>query len=299
MVEFNTLVKANAFAVIFHTVNAVAQTYLSNKSAKWEYPVTITEVDEDYDVTKEVLSDDPRIARARIQKVITKERTITKIPLGYAQLSFTVICALAHIVFLSLSIGGESSIYYSWIYDNQINYLRWFEYFFSSAIMMTNIAGLTGIKDVWHLLAVFVLTAVTNLFGLMVERTESTFRSILLFCLGFLPFVIPWLQINDKFNDNLSLFDKIRPLIKTKDGEESKFEIPSFVKYLIPIMLSIYLIFPVIQISQITNLIKYETGELYFIMASLIAKTVLSWMVFGGAFRTDPPEYLEKDEKNT
>ncbi len=299
--DINTLVRANQVAVGFHLVFTVGQIVLIVlDKVPWKYIITDNKVvdleNEEYEELNENFGNyDSNSSQyfSNIRNKMNKETKISTIPLGLAQLSFTVICVLAHTILLRLSKGGTASTYYRWIYEDQTNYLRWFEYFISSSIMMTNIGGLCGIRDVWKLSSIFALTAVTNMFGLMAERTESKLGKLGIFSLGFFPYIIPWLQINKKFNDSIKFFEKLLSKRKndSNDDEMKNIEIPSFVKQLIPIMFSLFAIFPIIQLLQIIGL-DYSIGELLYLLASLITKSVLTWIVFLGALRNDPPEYL-------
>ena len=89
------------------------------------------------------------------------------------------------------------------------------------------------------------------------------------------------------FNGN---YEKVQKRANPDDEETGK--IPNFVQYILIGLLGIYCIFPLIQYLQLSNTISYIDGEKYFIFASMISKVVLSWAVFGGAFRDDDSSYL-------
>ena len=282
--DLEWLNRINLIALVVHLISVGGQIYFATEKANWKYPVTIEEYNKlSEDDIKELEcaskkncdggtwnSGDPidedalRTQWRKTTEKIKKERLLFEVPLGYSQALFSIVCVIAHATLYYL--GTETNIYATWMH-NKVNYMRWFEYFISSAIMMVNIAGLSGIRDIWSLVNIFVLTAITNIFGLMSEKTTGTLRWIL-FILGFLPFFIPWGQLyqrfytfKDWFNGN---YEKVQKRANPDDEETGK--IPNFVQYILIGLLGIYCIFPLIQYLQLSNTINYIDGEKYYVI---------------------------------
>jgi len=296
-----SLIAYNRAAAGIHSLSCIGQfIFLMKFKTEWQYPVTIDEY-EDLTVSqireiKEIRAENGNSSSGRkninnIVRNLEKERVLFKVPLGWSQLLFSIICVLAHLYLLSGS--GENGFYSKWM-DQGVNPMRWLEYFFSSAIMMTNIAGLSGIRNLYMILSVFALTAVTNIFGLISEEAAAQgnkFRALFYFFLGFIPFIIPWVYIIQRFNSFEKWFEE--NIVKKTNRENG---IPSFVRIVIWSLLGSYMIFPMIQLFQIIMGKKYYiAGEKGFLIASIISKTLLTWAVFGGAFREDnSDEYLNQ-----
>ena len=169
---------------------------------------------------------------------------------------------------------------------------------------MVNIAALSGIRDIWALLSIWALTATTNMFGLMSETYVGELKTLGIACflLGFIPFIIPWVQIFDRFYVLVGWFENnfgkvLRKIDPDEDSEIGR--IPDFVIIVLMLLAVLYFIFPTIQFFQkITGSITYERGEAFFVLASLISKVALSWFVFVGAFREDSSYIGRNPEEN-
>ena len=314
------LLIANIFAMILHLVITIAQYQLSKDKAQWNFVLTenvynditdetIAKMNEEYETQKTDNEEENDKLRRRITGkyfgAASTEQIWKEIDLAKSQALFSLICFLAH-AFMVFA----NPIYSIWI-RNRVHYGRWFEYSLSASIMMINIAGLCGIRDKWHHFYIFGCTVVMNLLGLFVEKSNSIITKLLIYLVAFIPFILPWVQIQEKFGRNFGFFDDNFDKVKTEfidkttpasesnnedDTSEDENRIPSWVKDLIRVMFGLFCVFPVIQLFQILGL-SYEIGELLYIIASLVSKAVLTWMVYGGAFRDDePPEYLQRPE---
>lgn len=314
----NVLFWANLSAMIVHLMITIVQLYLSKDKAKWKFVLTenvynditdetIAKMNEEYESQKTDNEEENEKLRRRITGKYFgsayTEQIWQEIDLAKSQALFSFICFLAH-AFMVFA----KPVYDSWI-SSGVHYGRWFEYAISASIMMINIAGLCGIRDKWHHFYIFGCTAVMNLLGLFVETSESFLMKLLIYSVAFIPFILPWVQISEKFSRNFGFFednfdkvrtefiDKTKPQDSQNDAEEREIRIPSWVRDLIRIMFAMFCIFPLIQLLQISGLVSYENGELLYILASFMSKATLTWIVYGGAFRNDePPEYLQRPE---
>jgi len=189
---------------------------------------------------------------------------------------FLLLSAIAHFL---ISLPGIFEWYVEKI-KNGINYVRWFEYAFSSSVMIVVIAMLVGIYDIPTLIAIFTLNALMNLFGLLMEMHNQTTKATnwTSYILGWVAGIIPWLIIFMYF------FGALNQVEGVEDGEI----IPGFVYAILASILIFFNIFAVnmfLQYKKIGPWKDYVFGERVYIVLSLVAKTALAWQVFFGTLR--------------
>ena len=178
---------------------------------------------------------------------------------------FLFISATAHFLL--------STVLYEWYVEKlkkHINPARWYEYSFSASLMIVIIAMLTAIYDFGTLIALFALTAVMNLMGLMMELHNQTtdktnWTSYIIGCVaGFVPWVVIFI-----------------PLVTA--GSVPDFVIAIFIT--IAIFFNCFAINMVLQYKKISKWRDYLYGEKVYIILSLVAKSALAWQVFAGTLR--------------
>jgi len=153
----------------------------------------------------------------------------------------------------------------------KINYARWIEYSFSASVMIIIIAMLSGVYDVGSLVAIFALTAVMSLCGMVMEVHNQTTKETkwISFLVGCIAGIVPWIVIGLYFY-----------FAETSGGD-----IPTFV-YVIYITLALcYNSFAVnmfLQYKKWGPWKDYLFGEKVYIILSLVAKSALAWQVYGG-----------------
>jgi len=134
---------------------------------------------------------------------------------------------------------------------------------------------LTTIYDAGTLIALFTLTAVMNLMGLMMELynqyTEKTnWTAYIIGCIaGFVPWVVIFISL----------------LSGTGTSGES---VPDFVIGIfvtIAIFFNLFAINMVLQYKKVGKWKDYLYGEKMYIVLSLVAKSALAWQVFAGTLR--------------
>lgn len=155
-----------------------------------------------------------------------------------------------------------------------INKVRWIEYAASSSIMMVAIAMLVGVYDFTNLLMIFVLIAIMNLLGLVMEIHNQTTKktSWLSYWIGCLAGIIPWIVIGFYF------------WLSAEQGSAP----PTFVYWIfvsIFIFFSCFAVNMVLQYKKIGRWKNYLYGERAYIILSLVAKTLLAWQVFAGTLQ--------------
>ncbi|MEM6998166.1 MAG: heliorhodopsin HeR, partial [Patescibacteria group bacterium] len=129
----------------------------------------------------------------------TVSRTIVDVPLAWIVIAFLAMSAIAHGI-----IAGPWFENYKADLKKGMNRARWFEYALSASTMMVAIALLTGISSLGILIGIFVLTAVMNLMGLVMEVHNQDTKSTnwLSFCVGCLAGIEPWIIIGLYFLAN-------------------------------------------------------------------------------------------------
>lgn len=189
--------------------------------------------------------------------------------LGVVLASFPLISAIAHFV-----IAYPKNKSYNENLKKGMNPYRWYEYAFSSSIMITLIATFVGVWDFWSLIMIFVLNAMMIMFGYLMElvnqKTEKTNWSA--FNLGCISGGLPWVVIFAYFTAAANSTD-VNP--------------PTFVYFILFIYLVLFMIFAanmVLQYKGVGRWKDYLYGERVYIILSFVAKTLLAWLVFAGIF---------------
>jgi uncharacterized membrane protein len=122
--------------------------------------------------------------------VTTVQFTLTYV--GVLISTFLLLSAIAHLL-----IAFPLNKYYERNIKNKINPIRWFEYALSSSIMIAFIAILFGVFGFWQIVMIFVLNALMNMFGYMMElhnqHTEKTNWTA--YILGWIAGMLPWIVI--------------------------------------------------------------------------------------------------------
>lgn len=182
---------------------------------------------------------------------------------------FFFLSALAHLVIATV---------YRSRYDRDlrrgINKARWVEYSISASVMMVAIAMLVGVYDAASLAMIFVLVAVMNLMGLVMEVHNQTTPKTnwLSYYIGCVAGALPWLVV------------ALYMWLGAHEGSRA----PTFVYW---IFVSIFVFFScfalnmVLQYKKVGPWKNYLYGERAYIILSLVAKSLLAWQVFAGTLR--------------
>ena len=187
---------------------------------------------------------------------------------------FSIATGWGVFAFMAISAGAlliiASPPVFAWYKRNLLqsrNYGRWIEYFFSSSIMIVLISQITGISDIAALVSIFGINACMILFGALQEKYEKPGKpNLISFWFGSFAGIIPWIAILIYF---------VSPGVSATP--------PGFV-YAIVIMLFIlfncFAVNMILQYKQVGKWKDYLFGEKVYIILSLTAKSLLSWMVF-------------------
>lgn len=194
------------------------------------------------------------------------------LPFGILVAMFLFISAGAHAL---VSIPNGLNAIYSRDLEKGINKFRWFEYALSSSIMIVLISTLFGIYDIASLILIFAVNASMNLFGLVMEQLNSMRKKEDVdwgpFIWGSIAGIAPWVAIL------LYMF-----------GNGNFGQVPWFVWAIIGTYFVAFNTFPVnmiLQYKQIGKWKNYLYGERVYIILSLVAKSILAWLVLFGAMQ--------------
>jgi phage FluMu protein Com len=196
--------------------------------------------------------------------------TLIDVRIGPLVAVFLFISATAHFLL--------STVLYRWYVEKlktHINPARWYEYSFSASLMIVIIAMLTSIYDVGTLLALFTLTAMMNLMGLMMELHNQTTKKTnwTSYIIGCIAGIVPWIVI----------FVSLVGAITASGGRVPNFVIAIYIT--IAIFFNLFAVNMLLQYKKIWRWSNYLYGERAYIILSLVAKSALAWQVFAGTLR--------------
>ena len=201
-----------------------------------------------------------------------ESKVLFDLPFGILVASFLFISAAAQAL---ISIPKKTNEKYNADLEKGINQFRWFEYAISSSIMIVLISTLFGIYDIASLVLIFIVNATMNLFGLVMEQMNSgkSKNDIIWgpFIWGSIAGIAPWIAIL------LYMF-----------GNGNFDQVPWFVWAIVGTYFVAFNTFPVNMILQYKKVGKWENyiyGERIYIVLSLVAKSILAWLVLFGAMQ--------------
>lgn len=192
---------------------------------------------------------------------------ISELRFGPAVGAFLLISAVAHFYLVTIGYKG---------YKNNLkkgmNPVRFYEYAFSSSLMIVLIAMLVGVWDLVSLIGLFGLNAAMNFFGIMMEydnqgRERTRWTS---FIYGSIAGIIPWIAMAVNLYGSAVVNDAQPP------------------NFVYAILISLFLFFNsfavnmYLQYKQVGPWKNYLFGERVYIVLSLVAKTALAWQIFAG-----------------
>ncbi|MCY3412857.1 MAG: heliorhodopsin HeR [Candidatus Heimdallarchaeota archaeon] len=158
------------------------------------------------------------------------------------------------------------------------NPLRWFEYALSSSVMIVLIAMFFGVLEIWTLVLIFVINALMNLFGFTMELVNRYRMEVddgvswTPYIFGWIAGIMPWAVI-------------FGYMLGPNTDRDS---IPDFVWAILVVELILFMSFALTQFLQFKKVgafKDYLVGEKSYQVLSLVAKTLLAWLVFGGLFQ--------------
>ena len=207
-------------------------------------------------------------------KLFLDTQTIGSIPIGAFVSIFLFMSAIAHFLVILPGINR----FYNQRLEMGINYFRWFEYSLSSSVMIVIISMLFGARDIATIVAIVGLNATMNLLGLMMEIHNQTTKKTnwSAFIIGSFSGAVPWIVI---------LLYFLGSAVKTPGVLE---QTPWFVFAIFGTYFVLFNLFPVnmvLQYKKIGRWKDYLYGERGYIILSLVAKSLLAWLVFAGTLQ--------------
>ena len=248
---YEKLKKFNLAMGVLHMIQGLLMLFLST-DAPWQIEATRLEFDE---VTR---------------SLVPVTETLMEIQLAPVVALFLLMSATAH--FLIATVLYD---HYKGHLKNHINPYRWYEYSVSASVMIVIIAMLTGIYDVALLLALFVLVAVMNLMGLMMEKHNQLTDEVdwTSYNIGCIAGAAPWVVIGIYFGGSLL----------ASGGQVPNFVIAIYFSLLV--FFNLFAINMFLQYKKIGKWKDYLYGERMYVILSLVAKSALAWQVFFGTLR--------------
>lgn len=246
--KYRSLRRFNAVMAVVHLLQGALMVYLSS-AQKW----TITATRLGFDMETETL-----------EPVM---EPLFDVQLSYLVAAFLLLSALAHFLISTV------------LYDSYVKYLkqgmnpyRWYEYSISASVMIVVIAMLSGIWDIGTLIALFGLTSVMNLLGLVMElHNQTTERTNWTsYIVGTVSGIVPWIIIG------LTLFFTF----DAAGASPPDFVIAIFVS--IFILFNTFAINMILQYREVWKWEDYLFGERVYIVLSLVAKSLLAWQIYFG-----------------
>jgi len=204
--------------------------------------------------------------------VLTTTDTLFELPFLPLTASFLLISALFHFI-----IAYPYREKYVSDLKQGINKMRWYEYAISSSIMIVLISSLFGVRDIAVFVLIALANAAMNFFGLDMEllnsgaKKEGKKKNWLPFIFGSVIGIAPWLAI--------AFYIGVNPNLD---------QVPGFVWAILITYFLAFNTFPVNMFLQYKGIGKFKNylyGERGYIVLSLVAKTLLTWLVLFGAFQ--------------
>jgi hypothetical protein len=252
-IPMEKLKKWNFWAGVLHFVQAVLMVAASQaveRIREFRLPLTTT-----------------FLAFNETSKALSPEmKEVGSVPIGPIVSIFLFLSALAHFMIVS----PWYYPYYVADIKRGMNQARWYEYAVSSSLMIALIAMLFGCYDIASLLLIIACNASMNLFGLLMEKINQYTEQVewSSFWFGTAAGGMPWVVVLMYFL-----------------GGGNYSDIPAFVYGILAAYAVFFNTFPINMVLQYKKYGKWEDyryGEMGYIVLSLVSKSLLAWIVFGG-----------------
>ncbi len=253
--KYEKLINFNKVMGFFHLLQAIIMLFLATSVVQQitEFSPVIIQSYLTFDVQTETL--------------VSETRNLFELPFGILVAAFLFISAFAHFLIVYKKDKYVADL------KNNINKYRWYEYALSSSIMIVLIATLFGVFEFATLLLIFVVNALMNIFGLVMEQMNQKKDLVNWqpFVWGSVAGITPWIVILIYMFSNGN-FDMV----------------PWFVWAIVGTYFVAFNTFPINMILQYKKVGKWQDylyGERVYIVLSLVAKSVLAWLVLFGAMQ--------------
>lgn len=198
---------------------------------------------------------------------LTLEATFFEVRFSYMIALFLLLAAIDHL----LTAAPRIVDWYEANLARGINYARWVEYSVSASLMIVLIAMLTGITNLYAIIALFAVNATMILFGLLMERTNRPGDPVdwWPFSFGAIAGTVPWLAIG------------VALIASGSEGGGA----PPFVYAIFVSLFALFNCFGANQWLQFRRRGRhadYLFGEQVYLILSVAAKSALAWQVYAG-----------------
>lgn len=238
--------RGNLIAGVVHLAQAIAMFALSTDLS---LPVTVS-----------YLGDDP----IQVRRGVAPE-TLLDLPIGPLVALFLLLAAIDHLAVASPWARAS----YERNLSKGINSARWLEYSVSASLMVTLICLFVGIRDIAALLGLFGVNSAMIFFGWLMERHQTPGRADwAAFWFGCIAGSVPWVAI-------------WWYVLGTE-------RVPGFVYAITLTQLVLFTAFAVnqaLQYAQVGRWRSYLFGESTYITLSLVAKSLLAWIIYANVLR--------------
>ena len=258
--QFKKLRRFNLIMGLLHLLQGIAMLFLATTVIQniAEFKPTIIQF---------YLTFDPQS-----QTLVSASSELFDLPFGILVAVFLLLSAFFHGL---IAVPNKLNAVYNKDLARGINKFRWFEYSLSSSVMIVLISTLFGIYDIATLILIFIVNASMNLFGLDMELlNEGSSKDKVRwgpFIWGSIAGIAPWIVIL------LYMFGT---------GEFGL--VPWFVWAIVGTYFVAFNTFPINMVLQYKKIGKWENylyGERTYIVLSLVAKSILAWLVLFGAMQ--------------
>ena len=258
--SFASLRRFNMIMGGLHLIQGIAMIFLAT--------TVIDKIKEfQIEITQFYLTFDPET-----EGLVAVSKWLFDLQFGILVAVFLLLSAIAHAI---ISIPKKTNDIYNADLEKGINRFRWYEYALSSSVMIVLIATLFGVYDIASLILIFVVNASMNLFGLLMEQINIGKEKSEIkwgpFVFGSIAGIAPWVVII---------------LYMTGTGNYS--DVPWFVWAIVGTYFVAFNTFPINMILQYLKIGKWKNylyGERVYIILSLVAKSILAWLVLFGAMQ--------------
>lgn len=244
--SYTRIRRRNLIAGVVHLAQAILMLVLSSDLS---LPITVG-----------YLNDDP----IRVLQGVAPE-VLFDVPIGPLVALFLLLAAIDHLVVASPWVHA----WYERNLSRGINVARWVEYSISASLMIVLICLFVGIRDIAALLGLFGLNSAMIFFGWLMERHQTPGRADwAAFWFGCFAGSVPWVAIWWYVLGTAS--------------------VPGFVYAITLTQLVLFTTFALnqaLQYAQAGRWRSYLFGESTYITLSLIAKSLLAWIVYANVLR--------------
>lgn len=244
--SYTRIRRRNLIAGVVHLAQAILMLVLSSDLS---IPITVS-----------YLNDDP----IKVFQGVAPQ-TLLDVAVGPLVALFLLLAAIDHLVVASPWVHA----WYERNLSRGINVARWAEYSVSASLMVVLICLFVGIRDIAALLGLFGLNSAMIFFGWLMERHQTPGRADwTAFWFGCFAGSVPWVAIwwyvlgSDR--------------------------VPGFVYAITLTQLILFTAFALNQALQYAQVGKWQSylfGESTYIKLSLIAKSLLAWIIYANVLR--------------